>query len=67
MIKIIEAISETEYKKDISEYISKSLSSLYQIGKSIEKDSYSIPLDDISVRIHNIYADILSIYLSFKG
>lgn len=66
MIKILETITESDYKKDILEHITQTTYILKNIENSIKKDSSNTPLDDISVRIHNIYSDILKIYLQLN-
>lgn len=66
MIRILEEIKETDYKKDISEYLTKTIDTLCSIEQSIKKDSYNIPLYDISTRIHNTYNDILNLYLKLN-
>ena len=66
MIKILETITEIDYKKDILEHITQTTDILKNIENSIKKDSYNISLDDISLRIHNIYSDCLKLYLQLN-
>ena len=66
MIKILETITNIDYKKDILEHITQTTDILKNIESSIKKDSYNISLDDISLRIHNIYSDSLKLYLQLN-
>lgn len=66
MIKILETITDIDYKKDILEHITQTTDILKNIENSIKKDSYNISLDDTSLRIHNIYSDSLKLYLQLN-
>ena len=66
MIKILETITDIDYKKDILEHITQTTDILKNIENSIKKDSCNISLDDISFRIHNIYSDSLKLYLQLN-
>ena len=65
MIKILETITEQDYKKDILDYINKTISILNDLENSIKKDSCPIQSDTVSTKIHKIYADIITLSLDF--
>lgn len=67
MVKILETINENDYKKDILDYINKTTDILCCLKKSMEDNSYNIPLDDISTKLHDNYTDILNIYLEINN
>lgn len=66
MIKVIENLSDSDYKKEVLSCTEQSQELLNKLKVSIEESDGLINLDEVVPKIHNIYDDIMYLYLWYE-